>query len=157
MLNSFKNLRTGNLDACKNDHLYPILRWCSGSIIDLHFCQEINSCFFWLPDDLKKSYMYLGLRDNSPFIKYPKGTKEKTDKKEELKRELALRWLGWSEQELDRTPGTLERLDFDEIATGIGLENSQRKLLGLPIVTVSKIKKQKEKAKPKPKKTLFDF
>ena len=155
MLNSFIKLREGKLDECKNEHIFPILRWLSGSRIDLHHAALVNRTFWWLPSDVAKAYIYLGLKDTSRFIKYPKIAKDKDDKGVELKKELIMKWLGWSEQELSRNQVALELINIEEVAVAMGCDNKERKVLGLPILKFDKI--VKEKPKKKPKKTLLDF
>jgi hypothetical protein len=157
VFNSYKKLKAGDLKGVDNKLLFPLLRWCSGSITDLHWCQEINRVFFWLPPEVAKGLLYLGMRDHS-IGKYPKAEKIKEDRNFALKKKLIMRYYGWGEQEFERTPGAIDHVDFEEIASALGCSDKERKMLGLSVTKLSKIKFKKEEAKKtKPKKSIFDF
>jgi hypothetical protein len=131
MLNSFKALRMGDLDSVDPKMLYPLLRWCSGSQIDLPWCAEVNKTFFWLPPEVAKGYISIGLRDGTPYIKYPKATKKDDDKTFDLKKVLCKRYFGWSEQEFWRNASVIDHVDFSVVADALGVEDKERKLLGI--------------------------
>lgn len=152
MLNNIKALRRGDLDSVDPKTLYPILRWLSGSKTELEWCAEVNKTFWWVPPEIAKGLIYLGLRDNNPFIKYPKATKKESDKVFDLKKSLVMQYYGWSSQEFSRNASILSNINFEVIADSLGIENRDRKVLGL---TVTKAK-PKKKTPPKGK-TLFDF
>ena len=144
MLNSFKSLKSGNLEGCKNEHLFPILRWCSGSKKDLHSIAKVNRVWFGLDAEVQKSLLYSVLTDRNPFIKYPKAKKEEKDKVLDLKKELFRKWIGWSIQELDRAVCCLNWVDFQVIADDLGIDNKERKVLGLPVIKSGKKKGSKK-------------
>jgi len=99
--------------------------------------------------------LLVGIRDKNAFMKYPKGSKEKTDKIMELKKVLIMLYYGWSLQEFDHNHRMLEYIDWSEVADALGLENKERKLLKLPEIN-TKIKK-KEKKSIKGQGSLFSF
>lgn len=156
MLNSFKALKSGNLDQVNDNMLYPLLRWSSGSIQDLPWCAKVNQVFFFIPKEMQKSLLYIGLRDKNPFMKYPKGAKEKEDKTFELKKVLAKKYYSWSEQEFQRNLSVLDKINWLEVANALGCETKEYKILGLKEPKV--INKPKEVIIPvKKAKTLLDF
>lgn len=149
MLNNIKMLRAGKLDQVDNKMLYPILRWLSGSQIELEWISEVNKLFFWTPSEIAKGLIYIGLRDQNQFIKYPKGSKEATDKVFELKKSLLMHYYGWSEAEFSKNINILEFIDWKVIAIDLACGDKELKLLGIPVVK-EKIKVEAEvKMKPK--------
>ena len=155
MLDNFKLLKTGKLDLVNDNMLYPILRWCSGSKQDLIWCETVNKYFFYLPNNIKKTMLYVGLTDQTPYIKYPKSTKQKDDKSYNLKCDLAKKYFGWSNQELSRNITNLDRIDWLSVLQALGCENKDYKTLGIkePKVVSEPVKKPSKK----PPKTLLDF
>jgi len=134
--------------------LYPLLRWASGSQTDLAWCQEVNKRLFFIPNDIAKGLLYLGLRDKNPYIKYPKAQKEPADKVFDLKKALAMRYYSWSSQEFDRNRDVLGLLNWNEIAQALGCDKKERKLLGLSDINIPRKQKVVETKKVR---TLFDF
>lgn len=153
MLESFKNLKTGNIDQVDNNKLFPLLRWSSGSVKDLSWCNIVNKYMFFVDKEIIKGLLYIGLQDNNPYIKYPKATKEKVDKVFELKKTLAKKYYSWSEQEFNRNISMVDFIDWNEVALALGCDKKERKLLGLKEIKVTK----KPLACKKSSKTLFDF
>ncbi len=116
MLENFKALRDGRLSDVDNRMLYPLMRWCSSSIVDLHHVADVNRIFFWVPDNVIKQYLYSGLRETAPFIRYPKAEKAKEDKAEELRRELIMRSIRLGERtNLKRTQVYLNSLTLERL------------------------------------------
>lgn len=152
MLESFKNLRSGNINLVDNNKLFPLLRWCSGSKQDLTWCNTVNKYLFLVDNEIIKGLLYIGLTDKNIFIKYPKPTKEKEDKKFELQKDLAKRFYFWSEQECQRNLCNFAYMDWNEVAIALGCDTKERKLLGLTEIKIKKEVKLAKKAK-----TLFDF
>jgi hypothetical protein len=98
------------------------------------------------------------LKDSSKYIPYPKAKKGKEDKVFELKKSLLMRYYGWGLSEFEKNLSILEFVDFEEIATGLGCSDKERKALGLPIMKLAKIKYKEEPDVSKPKKkTIFEF
>ncbi len=154
MLNAFRFLKTGDLDRVNTNMLYPLLRWCSGSKIDITWCNEVNKYFFSIPNDVAKGLLHIGLKDKNTYIKYPKAQKEVTDKVFDLKKSLAMQYYFWSSQEFDRNRSILDLLDWNEIALSLGCDKKERKLLGLNDIKYAKKPKIIEQKKAK---TLFEF
>jgi len=154
MLDSFRALKSGNLDKVNSSMLFPLLRWASGSQTDLVWCQEVNKRLFFIPNDIAKGLLYLGLRDKNPYIKYPKAQKEPDDKVADLKKRLAMQYYAWSNQEFDRNRDIIGLLNWDEIALALGCDKKERKLLDLNEIKIPKKTKIIEKKKAK---TLFEF
>lgn len=154
MLNAFIALKSGNLDKVKQSMLFPLLRWCSGSTQDLAWCNEINKYFFFLPTEIAKGTLYIGLRDKNTYIKYPKARKDSEDKVHDLKKRLAMEYYRWSSQEFDRNRSVMHLHDWNKIATALGCDKKERKLLGLPDI---KFNKKPKIVTQKKAKTLFDF
>lgn len=156
MLDSFRNLKAGNLDKVDNTKLFPLLRWCSGSQMDLEWCNIVNRYIFSVDKDIVKCLLYLGLRDKNPYIKYPKSSKLKEDKVFELKKTLAKKYYSWSEQEFNRNVCNLPYINWLEVANALGCETKEYKLLGIKEPKVD-IPATPTKVVIKPKKTLLDF
>lgn len=155
MLNTFKALRNGDLSHVDNKMVFPLLRWCSGSKVDLLWCQEVNKYLFYLDANIAKSLLYSGLRDKNPYIKYPKASKEKDDKVYELKKNLAKKYYSWSEQEFNRNISNLPYIDWLEVLVALGSEPKEYKMLGLKFDKPKFTTKQVVARKPA--KTLLDF
>ena len=155
MINGMRSLKLGMLNQVDDKLLYPILRWCSGSKKDLIWCQTVNKYFFYLPNNIKKTMLYMGLTDQNPYIKYPKSVKQKDDKSYNLKCELAKKYFGWSNQELSRNINNLDRIDWLSVLTALGRDSKDYKTLGIkePKVVSEPVKKSSKK----PSKTLLDF
>jgi len=156
MLDSFKNLKAGNLSKVDNNKIFPLLSWCSGSQIDLAWCNTVNQYVFSVDTNIVKGLLYLGLRDKNPYIKYPKSIKIKEDKVFELKKILAKKYYSWSEQEFNRNISNLPYINWLEVANSLGCENKDYKLLGIKEPKIV-IPVKSTKAIVKPKKTLLDF
>jgi hypothetical protein len=152
MMDSFKALKSGDLGSVKVSMTYPLLRWCSGSETDVEWCAKINKNFWWLPKELTPYYIWIGLNDRNPYIKYPKASKKQEDKKEDLLKSIVMRFYGWSSQEYNRNSNIMSSIDVQDIADKLGLNDSERKLLGLNVVKVKVVK-----PKTKTEKSLFDF
>lgn len=155
MLNAFKALRNGDLFRIDNKMIFPLLRWCSGSNVDLLWCQEVNKYLFYLDVNIAKSLLYSGLRDKNPYIKYPKATKEKDDKVYELKKNLAKKFYSWSEQEFNRNISNLPYIDWLEILVALGCESKEYKMLGLKFDKPKSV--EKKVSNKNQVKTLMDF
>lgn len=151
MLLNIKALRRGDLDSVDPRMLYPILRWLSGSEIELPWCSVVNKNFFWVPPEIIKGYIWSGLRDPSTFIKYPKAQKIVDNKVYNLKKDLLKQFYGWSEQEFTRNSSNIDRVSWNVISDSLGVDNKTRKLLGLEPLSKKPIKVQKKA------KNLFDF
>ena len=153
MMSNLKNLKAGRPDLVDSRMLYPLLRWSSGSQLDLEACNNINRYLFSVHPDIIKNWLSISLKDKNPYIKYPKATKESEDKAFELKKSLSKQFFGWSEQELSRNLDIFEYIDFSVVADSLGIDNKQRKLLGLSTIKFTKVSKKVSK----PTKSLFDF
>lgn len=154
MLNAFRCLKMGDLNKVNSSMLYPLLRWASGSKQDLAWCSKVNKYFFFVPSDVAKGFLSIGLRDKNPYVKYPKAQKEETNKIYDLKKSLAMQYYFWSSQEFERNKSIIDLIDWNEIATALGCDKKERKLLGLSEIKYNKKPKVVEKKKPK---TLFEF
>jgi len=155
MLENFKLLKSGQLDRVNDNMLYPLLRWASGSKQDLIWCQEVNKHFFYIPKQIQKTLLYVGLTDKNPYIRYPKSVKVKEDKATLLQHELAKRYYGWSEQELSRNLANLKYVDWLQVLMALGCESSDYKTLGIKEPKPSNTKKTN--VTKKKVKTLLDF
>lgn len=150
MLDRFKKLKAGKIKEVDPKMVYPLLRWCSGSTKDLKWCEEVNNLFFRIDRELARDLLGLGIQDKNPFMKYPKRiSKVKMTKAEEVKRNLLMQYYGWSEQELDRNPGAIDKAEWETIAVELGSDDKTRKVLGLPPVEKAAGKKKKSVKKVK--------
>ncbi len=156
MLDAFKNLKSGHLNAIDDNKLFPLLRWCSGSQTDLEWCSMVNRYLFFVDKEIIKGLLYIGLKDKNVFMKYPKGTKLKEDRIFELKKELVKKYYFWSEQEFARNISNLEYINWLEVANALGCETKEYKLLGIKEPKVE-IKKKPKEVIQKPTKSLLDF
>lgn len=148
------NLRDGNIEDVENNMLYPLLRWSSGNKNTLHKIQEINSKFFWIPQDLSKIMLSSIAKYFPPFMKYPKPTKF-SNKKYEIIAEALKKKYNWSKKELlEQRAIMIELLNNQEylqkLADDCGMEDKERRALKLK---VNKVKKPVKKES----KSLFDF
>ena len=154
MLDSFRALKAGNLAAVNNSLLMPLVRWCSGSVRDLEWCAEVDRYTFFIDKNVLKTLLFIGLRDTNTYVKYPKAVKlEKSDKLTELKKAIIQKYYGWSDQEYSRNIAVLDYADWEVMATAIGCDRKERKLLGIKDVVV----KEPVVIAKKKSKTLFDF
>ena len=145
---NFKALKAGKLEHVSDTMLYPLLRWCSGSLDDLAWCNEVNKRFFYVPKNIQKTLLYVGLNKKSGFAKYPKASKEVLTKQLELKKLLAKQYFGWSEQEFTRNLTNLDHIDWSVILKSLGCDNSNYKLLGIKYDSDKILSKTKSKTKP---------
>ena len=150
-MESFRNLKSGHPELIDDKLIYPLLRWSSGSLTDLLWCHEVNKYLFSIPPGIVKNFLSLGLRDRNPYVRYPKAIKETSDKSFELKKSLAKKYYGWSEQEFTRNQSVFDYIDWSTIAKSLGCDNKERKTLGLSKLVATKLPK-----KPATK-SLFDF
>lgn len=156
MLNSMKALKSGRIKDVDPKLIYPLVRWTSGSVKDIEWCNIVNQYLFSCDRKIVTDLLYLGIKDKNPYVKYPKSTKIADTKEFELKRNLAKRFYFWSEQELQRNLSNLEYIDWEEVAMALGCDKKERKLLGLQEIKLKKQVVTQEKV-AKPKRTLFDF
>lgn len=156
MMNNFKALKSGNLENVNPSMLFPLLRWCSGSVVDLKWCNEVNKNFFNIPPEIQKGLIHIGLKDKNPYMKYPKSTKLEENKIFELKKLLSMKYYFWSEQEFNRNIQNLDYINWAEILKALGCDSKDYKTLGIEEVK-TKITKHPKEQKKKPLKTLFDF
>ena len=132
--------------------LYPLLTWCSAAMRDLAWCAEVNKYLFFIDREIAKHLLFVGLADKNTYIKYPKATKETKYKSFDLKKQLVMKYYKWSDQEFERNFMVLDHIDWPQIATSLGCDTKERKLLG--------IKNDVKKVAPiscKKAATLFDF
>ena len=155
MFESFKSLKSGDINKVDTKFIYPLLRWSSASLVDLEWCSEVNKRLFFIPPEMACKMLMVGIRDKNAFMKYPKGSKDKESKLDELKKTLVMRYYGWSIQEFDHNKRMLDYIDWNEIADALGIDNKDRKLLKLPEINL-KIQK-KEKKSMKGQGSLFSF
>ena len=152
-MESFRNLKSGHPELVDNKFIYPLLRWSSSSISDISWCNEVNKYLFTLPADISKILLSVGLKDRNPYIKYPKSVKETSDKTFELKKHLVCKYYGWSDQEFKRNINIVTYIDWLLVANALGIDNKERKMLGLDKLSFKKVAKKSSK----PAKSLFDF
>lgn len=157
MFNSLKALKSGCLDDVNDSMLFPLLRWCSGSITDLAWCSEVNKNFFFLPKYVQKTYLAVGLRDKSLYVKYPKASKHQPDKVFDLKKELSKQYYNWSDQEFERNVSVLNYMDWLQVLKALGSESKDYKTLGIKEPKVVSLKPTKKEPTKKPVKSLLDF
>jgi len=153
MYNSFNNLKAKRLSQVDTKMLYPLLRWASASIRDLSWCQEVNKYIFFLDPQITLHMLASGMKDTNVYVKYPKSSKEARDKSFELKKTLVMKYYKWSDQEFNHNKKVFDYIDWNQIATSLGCDNKERKLLGLREVKIEKVKQPKKKCG----KSLFDF
>lgn len=150
-MESFRNLKAGRPELVDDKLIYPLLRWSSGSLTDIQWCNEVNKYLFSVPPIIAKDFLSIGIKDRNPYIKYPKATKEKSDKSFELKKNLVEKYYGWSDQEFDRNTDVFSYIDWSEVAKSLGCDNKERKLLGLDKIIATRSKRKSAT------KSLFDF
>ncbi len=135
MINAFKNLCVGKLEAIPNNFSFPLMRWLSGNPHNLEACEFINTKFFFIPPQMV--FSLLNLTTKKGFTKYPKGLKaEKENKTTTLIKESIKTYHSWSELEYNKNLEVVEKFlsdkDFYQILNEkIGFSKEECKLLGL--------------------------
>lgn len=154
LLDQLKLFRSGKLSEIDDSVMYPLLRWISGDKRELEWCSRVNEHFFFIPHDMKKTLLYIGVENKNKFIKYPKGTKAPKSAKTDLKKKLIKEYYRWSEQEFNRNCDVIDNEDWKTVLETLGCEPSEYKVLGIKDDTVEK---KKNKGQDKKVMTLSDF
>lgn len=146
MIEDYKNLQKKNILDVDSNLLFPLMRWNSGSILNLSLCKEVNRMFFFVDKKILTGYLGYNLKP-SGFIKYPKA-KKFDDKKLNLISELYQKKYNYGKNDLEILKPILinkikDKNKLLEIAENFGLDNNQRKLLGLQQLKFDKSKMKK--------------
>ena len=74
MFESLKSLYHGDMENCKNNMLFPIMRWITGYDKNIPVVEKCNEYFFFVKPEVIKSLLHYGIQKK--FItKYPKKQK----------------------------------------------------------------------------------
>ena len=123
--------------------LVPLMTWCSGTEKNIELCQRINKKFY--KGNHKVLIGELALSNTlKHFIKYPKGFKE--DEKMKFFFEDICKYFGWTMREFHINEPFLFMNNLKEvIAKKFGYNNSERKIIGLKLLTFPKTKNAKKR------------
>lgn len=137
MINNLRALQEGKLDEVENGMLYPLLRWCSGSEANLPHCSLVNKYLFFIPSEISKGFLSLGLKYRG-MLKYPK-SKIEEDEKYRIVKDYVKSIYGWSEMECRKNKRIIEILlnsssFINELCRLCGFDASERKMFGLDII-----------------------
>ena len=153
MFESLKNLYSGNLEECKNNMLFPILRWTTGNKDNIPTSNLANKYFFFVKPEVIKSILYYGL-PKKYVTKYPKKIKTENSF---IYDKYIKQYFGYNYKEMNLLIPVLEEKLKDKqfkikIATFFGLDKKECKQLGLDYKELTK-----DQLSSKKPKSLFDF
>ena len=150
MLESMKKLQKGTLEEVNVNMTFPLMRWLTGKPANYPICSYVNRNFFYVDKEILLGALSLGITTKG-FMPYPKP--KKFDKKAfdlvviVLKKRYFL-----SNSDIQQAKKIIEDLlkdktKLEEIATSEGLDNKERKVLGLDKIVFKKMKMSKSKVK----------
>lgn len=155
MLESMKNLQKGNLDAVNRDLIFPLVTWCSGYERNATICKILNRYVFYIDKELTLQMLALGIKPK-PFIPYPKSKKDQ-NKKIEILQKYLIEEFNYGKSDISSLNKVFINIlnskeKLEEFSKRYGLENNERKILGLKSISFDK-----SLMKPKAGIDLFSF
>lgn len=150
-----KSLQKGLISKVDRKLIIPLIIWNSNNENNQTICKILNRYIFYIDNELAVQLLYRGIKPTA-FIPYPKI--EKTEnKKIELINKYLIKEFKYSKSDLSQLQKILinklnDKEFCEEFAQRYGLENKERKLLGLQL-----IKFDKSLMKPKAGIDLFSI
>ncbi len=102
---------------------YPLLRWASGPVENVHEMARINRQFFWMPPEMVLAAIYAGAVTRC-IGRYPRADRVEENKEAAARKEILMKYYEWSEQEYERSDPelVLSRVDIERMAEELGVE-----------------------------------
>ncbi len=155
MLNSMKALGERDFDNLDENLIYPLNTWSSNYEKNLEFSKLLNREIFYLDRKVSK-IMYFSFTKYKPFLSFPK-TKVSEDKKFELIKSYLIKNYHYGEEDIKSMKHLINSLTkskahLEEFSSINGLDNKERKTLGLQGLKFDKSKMVKPKGK-----SLFNY
>lgn len=143
-----KQLQTRNIKGINPGLLVPLNCWCSGNKDNLKVTSQINRMFFKVDKNILLKYLSLGIKP-SVVKGYPKSKKLDT-KRYDLVCSLLVKLYRFTDTNLESMKSLIKikMNDFnylEELSVNLGLENKERKILGLKNNKVVKMKVPKSR------------
>lgn len=153
MLEAMKNLHKRNIEYIDSNKIFPLMRWTSGDISNLNLCKDVNRSFFFVDRNILLGYLAFNLKPKQ-FIKYPKA-KKFDNKKLDLILSYLQKHYKYGKNDLEQLKQVVinklnNKEELEVMANNFGLDNKERKLLG-----VNQVKFDKKKMEEKKQKSLF--
>lgn len=153
---SGNNLIRGDLANVDNNMLFPLINKFSGAEANLGPIAELTTKFFWMDRDIFKGLFYINLRNKMPYIKTPKPVKFDKEKFDLIVSYLKKHY-NYGTRDIESLKKVIEKsledLNYlEKFATDFGLDNKERKLLGL-----QQLKTDVKPMKESKEKSLFDW
>jgi len=149
MFKSLLALKKGDLENVEDKMMYPLLRWCSGDIVNLSHCNFVNKYFFYIPPAMSKPLLSYGLRD-CKIGRYPKSVKFENKKIQTITPYLKQLYK-YSKKDIEYMLPLLcllveDSVFIEEIDKKCNMENKDSKVFGIKKqkLKVPKITKEKK-------------
>jgi hypothetical protein len=143
-------------DKVDENLVFPLSVWLSSYDINAPISQKLNRSIFYIDKKVAKSILFNCIRIR-PFLPYPKATKDE-NKKIELIQKYLVEEYNFGKSDLSSMHKIISNMinskEFvEEFSYRYGLDNSERKILGLKPLQFDK----KLMEKPKKGICLFDI
>lgn len=155
MIDTLNRLQTRKLNDSDYKLLYPMMKWTSGSILNIPACSFINRRFFYVDNEILIKILSIYIKDRG-YIQYPKPKKFDKEKFDLVVQLLKKKYF-LSNSDIESARKVIEKLIKDKqylsnLANDFGLDNTTRIKLG-----VNKIKLDNTKAEVQKTKNLMDW
>lgn len=150
MIEDYKNLQKKNIKGIDVNKIYPLMRWVSGDVNNLKLASNINRNFFFVDKTILLGHMVLNNKSGE-FVKYPNPQKYDT-KKVDLICEYLQKIYTFGVNDIEQLKTVIinkiqNKDQLYEFANNFGLDNKERKLLGLEQIQFDKSKMKQSKQK----------
>jgi len=68
LIESFKNIQSGNIENIPNNQLFPLFMWNSNNPKNVSVCNFINKHFFYTQPEILKGLLSLGIDKSQRFM-----------------------------------------------------------------------------------------
>ena len=151
MLNAIKNLDKGNIESIDENMLYGLMTWKTGFSNNFGICMYINQNFYFVNKQILLGF--LSLKVCKGICKYPKSTKVNTDKYDLIVSYL-INHYNYGKNDIESLKPIIYHIlstksELEQFALEFGLDNKERKKLGLDVLkfTIPKIQKNTSQSK----------
>ena len=155
MLEAMKRLQQMKIEDGDENFIYPLMKWASSDERNIDIVNFINERFFYCDKRILVKCLSLGLKYRG-YMKYPKPNKFDNEKFNIIVNLLKRKYF-LSNSDIESARKVIinminDKNELEKLANDFGLDNKERKKLGLKSLKFEKKIKEKKKTK-----SLLDF
>jgi hypothetical protein len=137
MIEAYKRTLNRTIQEGDEKLLFPIMTWCSGSEYNMSVVSYVNRNFFYIDKSILIKILSLSLIDRK-MSNYPKAKKFDTIKYDFVVSLLKKKYF-WGPRDISDASKVIENLileksELEKLSKTYGLDNKDRKLLGLDLI-----------------------